>query len=776
MRRSFVLLVLIGSTAVSATDWPTFRGPDRNGAADAEGVLQGKTFGFEVDWKVPLGSGYSAISVVDGKAVVMYSNATHNMLAAYSATTGESIWQVEMGPVYKGHSGSQDGPAGTPTVDDGVVYALDTHGEMLAVSLDAGKKLWGFKLDRDVPARVPHYGFSTVPLIHENKVILMTGDAEGRAFTAFDKKTGSVLWRSGNDTVTYQSPGLHTYKGQDRILGITDHFVMELDPKDGRVIWQAEHNVLDNESYMLPMFMGENRLLVMNRRGAAGFKLNYDAEGKGSLEELWRGNQFQRTYALPVYHEGYLYGFRGQFLTCVNPATGEVAWRSRPPGGLGLSLLDGHLIIIGNDGSLVAAKASHEGYQEKARIELFDRTGYSAASYVNGKLYLRNLSEMARVSIVDRETLLAADNDGPELKGAFGKFIASLEGKSDKQAAVDAYMKQQKSFPIIEDGGLVHYIYRGDVSDIAVARQFADGQTVMHRVEGTDLYFSSEELDPAGHWEYTFSSFGDPVIDPLNPNTLYQGARMRNELRMPNWKQPDFLGEAEGERGKIVETVVKTGSGEKTIHVYLPHGYDQGDSRYPLLVMHNGPELMGVGMENILNNLVGKRTAPMIVALIPGSFPEYAGEQREAYATFLGKDLPAYLDANYRTITDPSGRGIVATASSTIAASTLALEKPYQFGAMAVQSFFINDAVRDQQMAGMKNVDPKALRVLAVQSTNDYTFDGFNAVTSTETLIKELTAAGAAPTVIKHAAAPGWGGWRAGLAEILAWFAPKTKS
>ncbi|MCP3993997.1 MAG: PQQ-binding-like beta-propeller repeat protein, partial [bacterium] len=208
MKASIVLAAisyLLAGTAV-AEDWPHYRGPDYNGIAPGSTVSQGETFGFEIDWITTLGSGYSSVSVVGDSGVTLFSDGTSNVLLAFDSSTGEERWHLDIGPLYEGHSGSRDGPTSTPTVHGGMVYALDPHGRMVAATLQDGERLWAHRLGKDVRARVPHYGFSTSPIVMGDKVIVMTGDQEERAVTAFEAKTGKLLWHAGADTTTYQSP------------------------------------------------------------------------------------------------------------------------------------------------------------------------------------------------------------------------------------------------------------------------------------------------------------------------------------------------------------------------------------------------------------------------------------------------------------------------------------------------------------------------------------------------------------------------------------------
>ncbi|MCP3991375.1 MAG: hypothetical protein GY724_20040 [Actinomycetia bacterium] len=98
------------------------------------------------------------------------------------------------------------------------------------------------------------------------------------------------------------------------------------------------------------------------------------------MKELWRNPPYPQTYSIPIYHEGYLYYFHGQILTCLDARSGERIWRSRPPGGRALILTDGHLLTVAKNGDLVAVTAAPEGYREIARLPVFGEESYTPVS------------------------------------------------------------------------------------------------------------------------------------------------------------------------------------------------------------------------------------------------------------------------------------------------------------------------------------------------------------------------------------------------------------
>ena len=91
----------------------------------------------------------------------------------------------------------------------------------------------------------------------------------------------------------------------------------------------------------------------------------------------------------------------------------------------------------------------------------------------------------------------------------------------DKHALIEAYVKTHEHSPIIECE-YVHFVYLGEVEDIAITGSMitTGNPEPMERIEGTDLYYRTYELEPTGRWEYEYNlDFGEGVTDPRNPRT-----------------------------------------------------------------------------------------------------------------------------------------------------------------------------------------------------------------------------------------------------------------
>ena len=312
----------------------------------------------------------------------------------------------------------------------------------------------------------------------------------------------------------------------------------------------------------------------------------------------------------------------------------------------------------------------------------------------------------------------------------------------------------------------------------------AGGQELgLYRIEGTDLFYRSLELDPKGQYAYFLTvDFGNPQPDTGSPYTVDNGFAVASELRMPGWPASPHLDEpaADAPRGTLDRFPFRSEILDNTreIQVWRPMGYGQDpEKRYPLLVVNHGDNLLRGGlMQNTLDNLVGKRVAPLIAVFVPRTAgPEYGGPAAESYNRFLVEELLPHLDRHYRT--DPAQRAIMGPGSAAVAAVFAALAHPQVFRQAATQSFYPIQPIQDRLPEMIAASGPKPDLVYVVWSRRDYDLgDGRKADEASRELLQRLRDGGI--EVVEQIAdySPGWGGWRGQDDEILETLFPMPTS
>ncbi len=706
-----LLLLFATSSLAAAADWPSFRGAAADGAIRNAVFESDQPLGLRVAWKRPLGSGYSSVSVAGGKAVTMYSDGERDHLIALDQATGHEHWQVDMGPTYHGHDGSHTGPISTPLIHDGKVFALGPFGRLLAVALDDGEVAWSVELAETLGAKKPHYGFSTAPLMVDGVLVVQVGGAEGSAFAGIDPATGEARWTTGDDGVANQSPVPVPVGESTAVMAVGDKKLVALHPETGEVFLEFEHEGIGARGVqsLMPVLAGDGRVFLAHRDNSSRMvRIGHGEDGAPTVESMWESSSIRNSYNVAVYHEGYVYAFSSRFLTCVDAETGEAAWKSRAPGDGFLMLVDGHLVIQTKDGSLHVARATPDGYQELASTELFrDELAWSPPGFADGSIYTRSLGEVARVDLVwgEAPTRMASSGGAVDLAGTrFGAFLSEVEAAADKHAVIEAFLAEQESFPIVEDGGLVHFVYYGEADDLALGGDMIGSrqEVPMTRIEETDLFYYSTHLEPDARVAYVFIKDYEELLDQRNPNqhmsTVYgrdmemifrpDTAIWMSWLAMPEWRAPDHVEEvAEEMRGSIDSHQLESEVLGRPVNlsIYLPRGYaESSDARYPVAYVYGGTVAQQAGrMGSTLDNLIGESIAPLIVAFVDAPMPPF---QMAQYGEVLANEVVPFVDETYRTRAERDARASVGAGFPGYGAMFAAFTRRDTFGRIGVLS------------------------------------------------------------------------------------------
>lgn len=694
-------------------EWAGFRG------STGDGTFVGKTkltesdrCGLKLGWNQKIGSGYSGIAVADGCAVTMFSDGTNDVVAAFDTKTGKEQWRYVLAEYYKGHDGSHDGPISTPLIADGKVFALDARGQFAAIDLKTGKEVWTTHLVNDHECAKPHYGFGTSPVFLDGVVVVQM-NSEKAAVAGFDPKTGKKLWSAGADGTNYQSPIQYPWDGKTRVLAACNKSLFAVDASSGDIIWEQEHQGGGARGLMslTAVPAGVDRLFLPYKDESSSLlQLIREEDGVSSKHE-WEDRSIRNSYNVPVYHDGHVYAFSSRFLTCVDVETGKSKWKARKPGDGFLILVDGQLVIITKEGSLHIVKATPEKYEEIASLPVFEDLAWAHPSYSDGSIYVRSLDAIARVDIVPNAPtepgsgMKTASNDAKG-KSKFHAFLAEASAAKNKQAVVDKFVAAQKEFPIVEESGWVHFVYKGEGKDLAVAGDMfgARQERPMTRLADTDFFYHSMPLEPDARLNYLFMRDYDEILDPRNDRKTFS-MMLTKEMEMsfsgvplelswfsmPKWKKPSHLAETEAAHKGRVDTngfeseILGT---RVVFDVYVPYGHDTSETRYPVAYIHAGQAAQAHGrMTESLDHLCGTKIRPTIAVFIKHM---HRGPI-EPYADMLAKELIPMVDAKYRTEKSPKARASVGLGFAGVTAFAWALKSPDVVENVASQSPFIFD-------------------------------------------------------------------------------------
>ena len=378
--------------------WFQYRGPTRDGISKETGLTN--TFGPagpKTLWRIPIGPGFSAVSVVGDRLYTMFAEGSQEFATCLDAATGRKIWSTSIGEIFKNEYG--DGPRSTPTIEGDIAYVHGSQGRLAALSLADGSVTWQVELRQAFEGELPRWAFTSAPLLVGDMVIVESGGKGARAVAAFDKKTGKLRWTSHADQIVYSSPIAIEFNGRQQIVVMTRREVIGLDLK-GQRLWGFPFTPDGTIKPAPPVFVAPDLIFVSASYGIGAKVARLVAEGESiTAQPVWEGVQMKNHFNGSVSIGNHLYGFDAATLKCIESTTGKTLWAKRGLGKGSLIVANRMLIIMGETGDLVLAEATHEAYRELARASVLEGRSWTQPALWQGRLYLRNHTELVALDL-----------------------------------------------------------------------------------------------------------------------------------------------------------------------------------------------------------------------------------------------------------------------------------------------------------------------------------------------------------------------------------------
>ncbi len=401
--------------AASTSDWPQWRGPERNGISPESGLLkQWPAEGPKLLWQVnDIGDGYSTPSVVGTRIYLMSNRGMENeFVQALSTQDGKPIWTTRVGNV---GNPDQDPPypkaRSTPTVDGDFIYALGSDGDLVCLEAKSGKIRWQKNLRKEFGGEPHTWAYAESPLVDGNVLVVTPGGAQA-TMVALNKKTGAVIWKSAvpdGDPAGYASAIVVEGGGRKQYVQFLSKGIVGVDAKTGEFLWRYKEVVKGPAQAFTPVARGEYVYGGALSIGGGLVRLKPDSGGVAA-EQVYFERGLPNGFGGAVLVGDYLYGTptRGP-LVAVEFTTGKVKWKAESFGMSSVAYADGHLYIHDEKGDYVLVEATSEGYREKGRFTPPNPPQKKEAGQLAEKAFAYPVIASGRLYIRDLETLWAYD-------------------------------------------------------------------------------------------------------------------------------------------------------------------------------------------------------------------------------------------------------------------------------------------------------------------------------------------------------------------------------
>ncbi len=387
--------------------WTQWGGPNRNFQTKASGLKDTwPASGPRVIWKRPLGEGYSSPVVENGVLYTMYGKRGEEFVIAANAETGETLWEQSGSMTFQSDAAQDmgNGPYSTPLIVGDRLFTTGVAGRLQCLDKKSGKVLWTQQLWNDHHGSRLMYGYASSPIAFRDTIIVPVG-GPGKSLMAFQQADGKVAWGKNDFGNVYSSPILIDVGGLEQLAVVMDGFVLAVNPHNGDLQWQVPFKADYSIAVATPVWGPDNLLFVSSEYNAGTKVIELQRNGQQTrATELWSSNRLRLHHGNAMRIDGVIYfssGGKGSqaILSAVDARSGKIYWQERSIEKATFVWADGKLVTLDQDGNLMIAYPSTEGFRIAAKAPLLTHLSWTPPVLVGTRLYIRDRRSMMAVDL-----------------------------------------------------------------------------------------------------------------------------------------------------------------------------------------------------------------------------------------------------------------------------------------------------------------------------------------------------------------------------------------
>ncbi|AMV29634.1 Polyvinylalcohol dehydrogenase precursor [Gemmata sp. SH-PL17] len=381
-------LALTLSSALFATDWPQFRGPNATGVSVDKNLPTEWTKDKGFKWKATLPArGVSSPVVVGDRVYVTCASGTRGdrlHVLCFDAESGKQLWHRQLQATGSTACHPKSGmAANTPVADETGVYALFGTGDLAAFDKD-GTLRWYRSLVSDYPTITNAVGMAASPVLVAGKLIVPMDNSGESFLAAVDTKYGKNIWKTERPReINWTTPIVRQVGSTTELLFAGPKGLTAYDATSGADRWTFKGG-----GGAIPIGVVDGDALYLPVAGVSKFKI--DAKGVAEKPE-WNAKDMQTGYPSPVVYDGRVFTVGSQGLAvCTNAKTGKVIYKERLKGAYSASPVagDGKVYFLNETGLCTVVSAKADEYEPLATNDLGDGS-LGTPAIANGRIYIR---------------------------------------------------------------------------------------------------------------------------------------------------------------------------------------------------------------------------------------------------------------------------------------------------------------------------------------------------------------------------------------------------
>jgi outer membrane protein assembly factor BamB len=251
MRRAIwvTTAILATSALLSAANWPTWRGPNRDGVSPETGLPTTWSTSSNITWKLSMPDLSGSTPIIWGDHIFLNTSENDAVwLWCVDRNKGALRWKQQVAPSdEKVRKGNMSSPS--PVTDGKTVWVMAGNGHVKAFDF-SGRQLWHRDFFKDYGKFGLNHGYGSSPLLLDDGLVIQvlhgykTDDPS--YVVKLDRNTGKTLWKVERPTDavvespdSYTTPTLILYNGKPQIIVTGGDYVTAHDPATGKELWRG---------------------------------------------------------------------------------------------------------------------------------------------------------------------------------------------------------------------------------------------------------------------------------------------------------------------------------------------------------------------------------------------------------------------------------------------------------------------------------------------------------------------------------------------------------
>src|SRR5580698_692312 len=276
------LLFLAAFTLLTASDWPEWRGPHRDGVVSEEPTAWPEK--LTLKWKTEVGIGHASPVMAAGSIYDFARQGDQETVLSIDPSNGKIRWKQQyaapytMNPAAVSHG---EGPKATPLYADGKLYTFGISGILSAFDAETGKPLWRLDFVRQYKDGAPDFGTSASPILDNGLLIVHVGGTKLGALTAFDPGTGAVKWSWDGDSPAYASPIVVNLGGVRQVVTQSHSNIVGVAAASGKLLWKIPFKTSYDQNIVTPVLYKDTLIFSGIDKGVFAVRLRHTGNTPG---------------------------------------------------------------------------------------------------------------------------------------------------------------------------------------------------------------------------------------------------------------------------------------------------------------------------------------------------------------------------------------------------------------------------------------------------------------------------------------------------------------